>query len=103
MDKIKKKMKYFLSTFRRITVGGFVNQLIKNSGLMSKCRTVASALKAAIALSKNVSFVIVQQISTVFLEDIILGTINYCVKDICGYFHCALETGKVVWVLSFDH
>ena len=30
-----------------------------------------------------------------------------CVKDICGYFQCApflrLETGKVVWVLSFDH
>ena len=28
------------------------------------------------------------------------------IKDICGYFPCApfphLETGKVVWVLSFD-
>ena len=28
------------------------------------------------------------------------------IKDICGYFHCApfprLETGKVVWVVSFD-
>ena len=27
-------------------------------------------------------------------------------KDICGYFQCApfprLQTGKVVWVLSFD-
>ena len=31
---------------------------------------------------------------------------NYSVKDICGYFQCApfprLQTGKVVWVLSFD-
>ena len=34
----------------------------------------------------------------------------YCdqkvIKDICGYFQCApfprLQTGKVVWVLSFD-
>ena len=28
-------------------------------------------------------------------------------RDICGYFQCApfprLETGKIVWVLSFDH
>ena len=40
--------------------------------IMSNCITVASALKATIALSKNVLFVIVQQISTVFLEDIIL-------------------------------
>ena len=28
------------------------------------------------------------------------------IKDICGYFQCApfprLQTGKVVWVLSFD-
>ena len=32
---------------------------------------------------------------------------NSIFKDICGYFQCApfprLETGKVVWVLSFDH
>ena len=37
-DKIKKIILenkfYFFSTFRKITVGGFVNQLIKNSGLM---------------------------------------------------------------------
>ena len=39
---------------------------------MSNCRTVASVLQAAIALSKNILFVIVQQISTVFLEDIII-------------------------------
>ena len=39
---------------------------------MSKWRTVTSALQAAIALSKNMLFVIVQQISTVFLDDIIL-------------------------------
>ena len=30
----------------------------------------------------------------------------FCFKDICGYFPCApfprLETGKAVWVLSFD-
>ena len=27
---------YFISTFRKITVGGFVNQLIKNAGLIIK-------------------------------------------------------------------
>ena len=30
----------------------------------------------------------------------------FSLKDICGYFQCApfprLQTGKVVWVLSFD-
>ena len=29
MDKKKKKFRIFFSTFRKITVGGFVNQLIK--------------------------------------------------------------------------
>ena len=29
MDKIKKYFRIFFSTFRKITVGGFVNQLIK--------------------------------------------------------------------------
>ena len=36
MDKIKKiilEINFFLSTFRKFTVVGFVNQLIKNSGL----------------------------------------------------------------------
>ena len=37
MDKIKKNIFeikfYFFSSFWKITVGGFVNQLIKNSGL----------------------------------------------------------------------
>ena len=34
MDKIILEIKfYFFSTVRKITVGGFVNQLIKNSGL----------------------------------------------------------------------
>ena len=32
-DKIKKNIDFFLSTFRKITVGGIVNQLIKSSGL----------------------------------------------------------------------
>ena len=31
---------------------------------------------------------------------------SFYIKDICGYFQCApfprLQTGKVVWVLSFD-
>ena len=31
---------------------------------------------------------------------------DFLFKDICGYFQCApfpcLQTGKVVWVLSFD-
>ena len=39
VDKIKKiilEIKfYFFSTFLKITVGGFVNQLIKNSGLLA--------------------------------------------------------------------
>ena len=34
------------------------------------------------------------------------GTNIHKFKDICGYFQCApfprLQTGKVVWVLSFD-
>ena len=38
----------------------------------------------------------------VILVERIMGNI----KDICGYFQCApfphLQTGKVVWVLSFD-
>ena len=35
-----------------------------------------------------------------------LLTFDRYIKDICGYFPCTpfprLETGKVVWVLSFD-
>ena len=38
--------------------------------------------------------------SSRYLDDILN------IKDICGYFQCApfprLQTGKVVWVLSFD-
>ena len=43
------------------------------------------------------------------LEDAVGGpeVLQTFVKDICGYFQCApfprLETGKVVWVLFFDH
>ena len=33
-DKIKNDFRIFFSTFQEITVGGFVNQLIKNSGLI---------------------------------------------------------------------
>ena len=40
-----------------------------------------------------------------FSEGVLLIQVHF--KDICGYFQCAplprLETGKVVWVLSFDH
>ena len=32
-DRTKKYFRFFFSTFRKITVGGFVNQLIKNFGL----------------------------------------------------------------------
>ena len=31
---------FFFSTLRKITVGGFVNQLIKNSGIISKLTSV---------------------------------------------------------------
>ena len=35
-----------------------------------------------------------------------VASANAILKDICGYFQCApfprLQTGKVVWVLSFD-
>ena len=45
-DKIKKfflEIKfYFFLTFRKITVGGFVNQLIKNSGLIEVLSLFAS-------------------------------------------------------------
>ena len=37
----------------------------------------------------------------------VLKIVLHSFKDICGYFQCAsfsrLETGKVVWALSFDH
>ena len=40
------------------------------------------------------------------LSEAIWSRFTLFLKDICGYFQCApfprLQTGKVVWVLSFD-
>ena len=41
------------------------------------------------------------------IHDVVISYASSFQSDICGYFQCAtfprLETGKVVWVLSFDH
>ena len=57
--------------------------------IMRNCRTVASELQAAIALSQSVLLIIIQQISSVFLNDIVhLTTVlkKYCVLQVGTVF-----------------
>ena len=82
----------------------FFKSLFSNTPRERKSRhTISSSSTLPSLLLSAPAFLLMQHI----YKYIYPGHAKSLLKDICGYFQCApfprLETGKVVWVLSFDH